>query len=271
MLSMTRRSNTLMAGALQALSAAVRRRTVLRRVAEMGFEGAQAAQARRLQRWRRLAAHNAALRLRQEYLHSRTKWYARQAVLDHWRSAKTARAQLRRALARYCFSLCHGVLRAWHAHAATARTARDELLRAHANQLSLEQHRRRARVRLLVSVVGAWRGHASGCVYRRRLLRGARLDRAWRRWASRAARDARCADACYVIQQRRTCRMLIVVMQGWRAYLEQQRHLAAAADDELETQLVNADAYYLQVGLREYTTSAYTSLLSTSSGNTIYY
>jgi hypothetical protein len=246
MLSMTRRDETLVAAAFEALGGAARARQLLRRVAEMGFAGKKTQQRLWLQRWRRLAAHRAALRLRQEYLLSRTTWYARQAILGHWKAAKTARANDRRALARYCFSLCHHVLRAWHAHVATACTARDELLRAHANQLVLEQHRRRARARRLVVVVGAWREAVRGAVYRRRLLRGARLDRAWRRWASKAARGARCADACYVIEQRRGCRVLRAVVRGWHAHLQERRNRDAAFAADQETRLVNADAYYLQ-------------------------
>ena len=246
LLSMTRRDQTLVASAFEALGGAVRAAKLLRRVADMGFAGKEMQQRLRLQRWRRLAAHRAALRLRQEYLLSRTTWYARQAILDHWKAAKAARANDRRALARYCFSLCHHVLRAWHAHAATACTARDELLRAHANQLALEQHRRRARARRLVVVVGAWREAVRGAVYRRRLLRGARLDRAWRRWASKAARGARCADARHVIQQRHECRVLLAVVHGWRAHLQEGRNRDAAFAADQETRLVNADAYYLQ-------------------------
>ena len=106
MLSMTRRDETLVAAAFEALGGAARARQLLRRVAEMGFAGKKTQQRLWLQRWRRLAAHRAALRLRQEYLLSRTTWYARQAILSHWAAAATSRPQLRRALARYCTSLC---------------------------------------------------------------------------------------------------------------------------------------------------------------------
>ena len=76
MLSMMRRDETLLAVGFGALSGEVRARKLLRRVAEMGFAGKARLQLQRLQRWRRLAAHRAALRLRQEYLLSRTTWYA---------------------------------------------------------------------------------------------------------------------------------------------------------------------------------------------------
>ena len=118
--------------------------------------------------------------------------------------------------------------------------ARDELLRAHANQLAMEQHRRRARARLAHAIFSAWRDHACGRGQRRRLsiassvalrrsrgfavwrlryalsshsrllreaayshlLRAVRL-RAWRWWAWLAARTARCAGALVVLTQRR--------------------------------------------------------------------
>ena len=75
--SMRRRRSELLYGAM---SSWARRAHVVRRVSDMCFTHVRRDNAHRLQRWHRLAAHNAALRLRQEYLISRTTWYARQAA-----------------------------------------------------------------------------------------------------------------------------------------------------------------------------------------------
>ena len=219
---------------------------LLRRVGEMGFESATRQTARRLQRWQQHASHRAQLRLREQYLHSRTRWYARQTMMRHWQDAKKARHNMRRALARYCFSLCYRVLLAWHSHVGTARAARDELLRAHANQLALEQHRRRARARLQNVVFGAWRELACGRARRRRLSRMGLLMVAMRRWVERAAREARLGEAFYVVTQRRMCRSMLVVVHAWRAYLQEQLHLRAAAEADLDVRLANAAGYHLQ-------------------------
>ena len=174
--SMGRRRKDKLRGGLAAWCARAR---VLRRVGELTGANSRRDGARLLAAccsgWRRLTEHRAALRLREEYLLSRTTWYARQAILSHWAAAATSRPQLRRALARYCTSLCARVLGAWRGYAFNTVAARGELLRAHANQLALEQHRRRARARQLHLVYAAWRDHAGGRGKRRRLSRTARV------------------------------------------------------------------------------------------------
>ena len=86
------------------------------------------------------------------------------------------------------------MLGAWRGYAFSAVVARGELLRAHANQLVLEQHRRRARARRLHLVYTAWRDHAGGRAKRRRLSRTARvvlpLARCLAVWRVQAARAA---------------------------------------------------------------------------------
>ena len=259
--SMLRRREVLLGGALGGWA---RDTLVRRRVAELAFSNVHRDNVGRLRRWHALAAHNAALRLRQEYLLSRTTWYARQAMLSHWTAATTSRSQLRRALGRYCFALCFRVMQAWRAHAAVAHEARGELLRAHANQLALEQHRRRARARLLHALFGAWRAHCSGRGQRRRLshassvaLRRSRglavwrlnaslaaheellRDAAashhrrtlWRRWAGRAAKAAHADGVGALLTRRRAYGATVRAMRAWRGVQQkgQRRRVEAAS------------------------------------------
>lgn len=195
--------------------------------------------ARRWQHWRAWAARYRGHSLRVQYL-----------VAKRW--ARGAR----------------GALYVLSAEVQAAARAQAEILRARANQLALEQHRRRVRRRTARLVFNAWTGYTSRnaairwsaiCHLRKRTLRtwatvvvaGRRLDhlemllrtraaasfrlailRAWRRATVRAARVR--AMARRALQRLGAC-----VLQAWHA-------TAAAEAMEYRERDMHATAYHMQ-------------------------
>ena len=150
--------------------------------------------ARRLRAWHQITSRRVSCDLRHRYMLARRAFYARQDILSHWRMQAAAsqhcrrstlgrvvrcflahsrgRMHLRRCYVRafglWATTLAARVYRAWWMHAETARIARIEIVRARANQTTLDAHRRRARARALAAIISAWHAyaHARATVHR---------------------------------------------------------------------------------------------------------
>jgi hypothetical protein len=176
---------------------------------------------RRLRAWRTRAERLSSCELRRRYLTSRRLFYQRQEIIRGWHIQATAGQHARRlsqlsafrqltqlsrerhfrrrscvrALAMWSTSLSLRVCKAWQLHTRMAREARYELLRARANQTTLDAHRRRARARALSTIVTSWRRYTRMKAETRTLAdataNGRRRRDGFGQWRLRAAIDKR--------------------------------------------------------------------------------
>ena len=86
-----------------------------------------------------------------------------------------------RALRHLCVRLASTTLLAWHAHVATARAMRLEMLQAHAYQLALDQHLRRLRARVLHRIITGWGAYVRTKSRRERLSSSYSTENRYRR------------------------------------------------------------------------------------------